>query len=178
MWTVRDPSIDWPIIEEIEKADDRAAAILAISLIEDRLEKAIKPLLHSHKEITPAMFDGLGPLASFSAKTRMGFLLGIYGEQFRNTLSRIGQIRNKFAHELNVNSFTHQHISSHVEHLDPASLIQGINHPKMKAFFMGTSMAVKPSKDRQRFIDTVQVLLMLLEMHRTYWEQPPHSPAF
>ena len=178
MWTVRDPKIDWPIIEEIEEAGDRASAILAASLIEDRLEKAIKLFLHHHKEITPAMFESLGPLASFSAKTRMGFLLGIYSEPFYSTLSRINQIRNRFAHELGVNSFTHPRISGLVEHLDPAALIQKINHPRMKAFFAGTSIAVNPAKDRQRFIDTIQVLLMLLEMYKTYWEEQPPSPAF
>jgi hypothetical protein len=62
--------------------------------------------------------------------------------------------------------------------LAPASLIQNINHPRIKAFFAGTSIAVNPSKDRQRFVDTIQVLLMLLEMYKTYWEQAPLSPAF
>lgn len=178
MWTVRDPSIDWPIIEEIEEAGDRAAAILAASLIEDRLEKAIKTFLHYDKEITPQMFEGLGPLASFSAKTRAGFMLGIYSEPARKTLERIGQIRNRFAHELNVNAFTHPRISGVVQHLDPAAIIQKISHERIKAIFAGTSIAVKPAKDRQLFTDTIQTMLMLLEMYRTYAEHHPLSPAF
>jgi hypothetical protein len=178
MWTVRDPKIDWPIINEIEAAGDRAAVILAVSLIEDRLEKAIRTFFHDHKEISPAIFEGLGPLASFSAKTRGGFLIGIYGEQTQQTLIRLGKIRNRFAHELEVNSFTHPKISGVVELLDPASIIQGIKHEKMKAFFAGTSIAIHPAKDRQLFIDTIQVILMLLEMYKTYSEYKPHDPAF
>jgi DNA-binding MltR family transcriptional regulator len=178
MWTVRDPSIDWPIIDEIEKAGDRAAAILAASMIEDRLEKAVKTFLHEDKEITPAMFEGLGPLASFSAKARMGFVLGIYGEPMLKTLNRIGQIRNRFAHELEVNSFTHPKVSGIVSLLDPSSIIQKVSHEKIKGAFAGTSIAIKPAKDRQRFIDTIQVTLMLLELYRTYSEHKPHTPSF
>lgn len=178
MWTVRDPRIDWPIIDEIEKAGDRAAVILAASLIEDRLEKAIKTFLHEDKDITPQIFEGLGPLAGFSSKTRFGFLLGLYGESTRKTLERIGQIRNRFAHELDVSSFSHPRISGIVQHLDPFSLIKSLKQDRFKNAFVGTSIAASPAKDRELFIDTIQAILMLLELYRTYAEHKPHEPQF
>ena len=64
------------------EADDRSAAISAAALTELAVEKAIKLRLRRlTKTEQNALFDGTAPLASFSAKIRMGYALGIYGRE-------------------------------------------------------------------------------------------------
>lgn len=88
------------------EADDRSAAITAAALTEVAVEKAIKlrlrPLTKTEQR---ALFDGTAPLATFSAKIRMGYALGIYGRETRHDLESINAIRNVFAHSVHEVSF-------------------------------------------------------------------------
>jgi DNA-binding MltR family transcriptional regulator len=178
MWTVRNPQVDWPIIGEIEAADDRAAVIVAVSLIEDRLAATIKTCLHCHdKDAVAAMFEGMGPLRNFSAQVRLGFLIGIYGEAMRDTLNQLGRIRNRFAHELNVNSFAHPRVNGLVNNLNTDPIITSIKHESIKNAFVGSSLGASPAKDRKLFVATIQVTLLLLELFRSYAHKP-HQPLF
>ncbi|NPU93980.1 MAG: hypothetical protein HPY82_18880 [Gammaproteobacteria bacterium] len=45
------------------------------------------------------IFDGYGPLATFSAKTDMALLLGLITERVHKDINLIRKIRNIFAHE-------------------------------------------------------------------------------
>ena len=44
------------------------------------------------------VFDGTGPLSSFSAKILIGYSLRLYGEVFRHDMDIIRELRNGFAH--------------------------------------------------------------------------------
>jgi hypothetical protein len=67
---------DKPILEEIEKQTDRAAALIATSYLEDRLVEAIKARTVRDQNVEKDMFRNSGPLGSFSAKIDLGFMLG------------------------------------------------------------------------------------------------------
>lgn len=95
--------------------DDRSAAISAGALVELALEKAIKHRLRRmSKADQSALFDGTAPLATFSAKCRMGFALGIYGKEVRHDLEAINAIRNVFAHSVTRITFRNRRISNKV----------------------------------------------------------------
>jgi hypothetical protein len=104
-WTIRDAKREKAIIDRIDQGDDRSAAILAASFLEDRLQKAILARLVHDKVVIGEMFKGYGPLATFRAKIDLAFLMSIIGAPMRQHLHRIREIRNRFAHRLDVHHF-------------------------------------------------------------------------
>ena len=79
-----------------EPMSQTGVAIVGAALVEDALREAI---LFRMRDLTKKeedeLFDGLAPLAPFSAKIRIGYALRIYGEQ---TLNAVREIRNAFSH--------------------------------------------------------------------------------
>jgi DNA-binding MltR family transcriptional regulator len=97
MWTTRSDK-DQETIEEIERQEDRGAAILAGAYLEDRLTLAIKERLVSDFKAQDTFFGGMGPLATFHAKIELSYLMGILDVRTRALLQKIRKIRNLFAH--------------------------------------------------------------------------------
>ena len=107
------------VIEEIKKQSDRAAAILAVSFLEDRLAALLQARLVDEPKIVRKMFSGSGPLATFSAKIDMCFLLGIIEKSRHRELHLVRNIRNKFAHGLEALTFETPEIRDQCETLAP-----------------------------------------------------------
>ena len=84
---------------------DRSAAILAASFLEDRLQKAILARLVHDKVVIGEMLKGYGPLATFRTKIDLAFLMSIIDAPMRRHLHRIRDIRNRFAHRVDVHEF-------------------------------------------------------------------------
>lgn len=88
---------------------DRSAAIIAATFVEDRLTRKLKANLRddtSTKETARReLFRSTGPLGVFATKIRMGFMMRFYGGIAYKDLTTIKEIRNKFAHSMDVLSF-------------------------------------------------------------------------
>lgn len=108
-----------PVIKEIREQSDRAAAILAVSFLEDRLAALLQAWLVDEPNIVSKMFSGSGPLATFSAKIDMGLLLGILEKSRHRELHLIRDIRNKFAHGLEALTFETPRIRDQCENFSP-----------------------------------------------------------
>jgi DNA-binding MltR family transcriptional regulator len=94
-----------PIVAEIERQSDRAAAIVATAFLEEQLVETIKASLANEPKIIKNIFKGQGPLASLSAKIDLGLLLGLYDKRAHRELHTIKDIRNRFAHRINIMTF-------------------------------------------------------------------------
>jgi hypothetical protein len=97
-------------IQELKDLPDRAAAIVAGALLDQRLELAIRrklvdTQLSGGQSVQDRMFDVRGALGSFAVKIDLGFALGLYSAGARGDMSIINRIRNKFAHDLAAGSF-------------------------------------------------------------------------
>jgi hypothetical protein len=88
------------IINEMHKESDRAAAIIAGSLLEDRIELMIRAHCRVHKDAYSGLFGVARPLNSFAAKNNLALLLRCYGSKLHYELDIINKIRNRFAHYL------------------------------------------------------------------------------
>lgn len=80
--------------------EHRSIALVLAAVIDQVLEAAIASRLPG---IVPEnegyiFTDDAAPLRDLDAKIRMGFALGIYGEQARSDLSLLRVVRNAFAH--------------------------------------------------------------------------------
>jgi hypothetical protein len=88
------------IVEDTSHDSDRAAAIVAGSLLETTIERCIlQRLLPMTKNEFALLFKGDSSLATFSAKIRIGYALGLYGPESRDEILKIKDIRNQFAHQ-------------------------------------------------------------------------------
>jgi hypothetical protein len=96
----------WPLTDAVEseaiasllfKDSDRAAAIVACTILEDKLEKKLQASLRN-SSVFKSLFDVGRPLNFFEAKNQLAYLMKIYGKPFYQELKIIGQVRNKFAH--------------------------------------------------------------------------------
>lgn len=108
-WTLEDDSHS-EIIEEIERGRDRSAAIVGASYLEERLTATLRQGLQQDDEVASRMFKGHGPLATFSAKIEIGYLLGAYRAHTRKKMHTVREIRNAFAHSSTKITFKTQRI--------------------------------------------------------------------
>lgn len=116
------------VISEIETQTDRAAALIAASFLEDRLEELIKTKFVEDNNLLSRMFKGYGPLASFSAKIDISVLMGLNDEAIAEMLRVIKNIRNDFAHDIRPIDFNTQKIR------DKVNSIPDIETPKINIF--------------------------------------------
>jgi len=80
------------------ETNERGAAILLAANTELCLRFSIKRHLVTAEDAERLLFRSNGPLRSFEAKTRIGFAMGLYGDETANNLNCIRVIRNAFAH--------------------------------------------------------------------------------
>lgn len=87
------------ILAEIESGDDRSVAIVWSAMVEDSLQAAIQRRMRplSADEID-RLFDGQGPLSTFSAKIMVAYAVSAIGSEQKRALTNIKEIRNAFAH--------------------------------------------------------------------------------
>jgi hypothetical protein len=102
--------------EEIEKQTDRGAGIVAAAVLEDALTLTIEiRLLELSSDRRDRLFGRMGPLSNFSAKIELGFALGLFSNEGRKAFDMIRDVRNKFAHEVNISSFDDPRIAGLVK---------------------------------------------------------------
>ncbi|WP_153064519.1 hypothetical protein [Agrobacterium sp. LAD9] len=95
---------------------DRSVALVQTSVVEEHLRSAIErhfPGLATDPKVIERIFDPMknGPLSTFTARVDVAFALGIIGKGALTTLKKIAEIRNLFAHRLEINSFDHPEIT-------------------------------------------------------------------
>lgn len=92
------------VVDIFVQETDRAAAILSASYLETLLEQFLRVHLIQSR-VVDEMFQGNGPLASFSARIALCYALGLISEEIYRDLTLIRRIRNHFAHNIEKASF-------------------------------------------------------------------------
>jgi mannitol operon repressor len=95
------------MFREITSATDRVAAVACAAFLDDTLGAALAAhFVRLTKKWEDRIFSGAtAPLGTFSAKTRIGYVLGLYGPLTCDDLETIRSIRNDFAHQAGPISF-------------------------------------------------------------------------
>jgi hypothetical protein len=96
-------------IDLLTPETDRSAAIMASSLLDLSLYVMLTSSLADWgKTETAQWFDGpMSPFRSFSSRITLGFAMGIYGQEMKDRLDIIRNIRNVFAHRVLPLDFDH-----------------------------------------------------------------------
>jgi len=87
-------------LEEFNKETDRAAAVLAASLLDEHLRKLLAAFLIDDESETKELLEVEKPLGNFGARIRAAYCLGLISPDEYHDLKLIQRIRNQFAHRL------------------------------------------------------------------------------
>ncbi|MCJ2121020.1 hypothetical protein [Methylobacterium sp. J-077] len=99
------------VLGQFSRENDRTAAIVIGSFLDDFLLLALKSRLVDSPELDN-YFKPDGACGSMGAKCRLGLLLGLYTRPFYKDLRRMGDIRNIFAHNIDIDSFNHDRVKN------------------------------------------------------------------
>jgi hypothetical protein len=148
-----------------DNADPRTAAIVAAGFLEHNLALAILGRLKviSERDQKSGFEGTIGVLHTFNSKIQMGFFLNLYDDDVRSDLDLIRDIRNKFAHRIDIDSFDHDEIKQQCDQLFG---------PRYLAY---TSGAPERSDRRQRFIDTADHLTERFAYEAKNIQRPPEA---
>lgn len=105
-------------IQELTKLPPRAAAVVAVALVHDRLGTRVGEKFTRTGDTKKKLFGENGPLSSFDIQSKMAYTLGIISKRAFNDCLRIGRIRNRFAHRLEVVDFDHSDVASECQGLE------------------------------------------------------------
>jgi DNA-binding MltR family transcriptional regulator len=97
-------------LKQLDKETDRGCALVAASYLENRLKAVLQAQMVKHKA-AEEIFDSQQALSTFSAKIKVAYLLGIVSHEVYSDLNRIRDIRNAFAHNLEIDSFVHARVA-------------------------------------------------------------------
>lgn len=142
------------LFKELGETNDRVTAIVGQAFLDEHLEQLITSfLIDSETHIRKLLDDGGRPLGSFGARIEAAYCLGLISKDEYHDLDKIRDIRNDFAHKLDL-SFTDQSVRDRCNEL---------KLPKKTPFFLFERHASEP---RNQFT-TATIFLGILLGHRT-----------
>src|SRR5437868_2978240 len=105
------------IVDQLFKESDRGKALLAGVLLDENLEILLRAKMRSEKELLNGLFEGFGPLATFSAKIKISYALFLIEKETYCDLEIIREIRNHFAHHYRQATFYDDWVGARVKTL-------------------------------------------------------------
>lgn len=102
-------------MKELREGSDRAVAIVGATLVETMLKDALLVHLNRNETLTNDLFKTTGALGPFATKIHIGFLVGLFGETAYKDLLWMKDIRNAFAHKIDVTDFKSQRMKNLAE---------------------------------------------------------------
>ncbi len=105
------------IVELYHNESDRAAAILAGSFVENYLVEYLKTCFLIADPEIDELFQGFGPMATFSQRIAIAYAVGAFHKSMRDNLRAIKEIRNHFAHHPGDAKFDDAVIDKHFKKL-------------------------------------------------------------
>jgi hypothetical protein len=115
--------LEWEtLVGTLGGARDLMVAILLTPVVEDALQRLIRTrLVATLTEADLAALFEAGPLSSLTARTRLGYALGLFGPRTRADLDRIQHVRNVFAHSWREATFESAEVAAAVDAFEPAA---------------------------------------------------------
>lgn len=144
-------------LDEFERESDRAAAVLGVAFLDERL----RVLLRSKLVPPPLEHPGLGRAlpVNYAARVAMAYSAGLIHQGVAADLNRLGSIRNRFAHAIHGLTFDDPAIAKATRELTTANLVEVAG--KLAMAFLRRADPDEEITPRQRFNVTVGFLLVL-----------------
>ncbi len=107
--------------EACKKESDRGLALVAAEFFDATLERLLRarfsPGLKNQPKLIKPLFEGFGPLSTFSSKISVSYAIDLLQDWMASDLDLIRRIRNDFAHSLESKTFRDPNISRMVGQL-------------------------------------------------------------
>lgn len=107
--------------EGFSKESDRGVTLIVSAFFDATLERLLRARFSSRTGkamgLVEPLFEGFGPLATFSAKIRFAYAIDLLQDWIASDLDLIRRIRNEFAHSFELAAFTNPTITQKVEQL-------------------------------------------------------------
>ena len=130
-----EPLTNADVLRILSQQSDAGNALVIAGLLEDELEKL---LLGAGRQLSnktaKAIFGGMGPLSTFSAKIEVAYMFELIDETARNDLATIKTVRNAFAHTTRSVHFDSSHFEKECRKL--SNWVDGM---KNKDCYLGRS---------------------------------------
>lgn len=98
-------------VMELSTETPRAAAVVGAAITDSILTETLLRHFPREGRTRDELFNSSGGrLGDYDTKAKLAYALGIISTQAFKDIGTIGQIRNKFAHSLEINSFAHPKI--------------------------------------------------------------------
>jgi len=91
---------------EFQNETDRSTAILGAALLDEELRQLLTQFFIDDEEQVNLLIAGDAPVATFSARTRAAYCLGLIPRTTSDVFVNIREIRNVFAHQLHGLAFS------------------------------------------------------------------------
>jgi DNA-binding MltR family transcriptional regulator len=172
------------ILQELGTESDRGCILVAASALNVFLEEMLKAALiaepHAVKHAIDPLFEQMGPIATFSAKIKLAYGLGLINKSDFTDLEKIRRIRNIVSHEHSTMTFESREIIEISRTLEGADLaVPHLPVPEKKGETRHPASTTKPqeksSKERMRFTITVAWIAGSLDSKSKYFESDPRA---
>jgi hypothetical protein len=97
-------------IKEFNTQSPRTVAIVGAAIIEDTLAQILSERLPRNGETKKELFKANGALGNLDAKVKVVYAMGLLSKPAFNDLTKIAEVRNKFAHRLDIADFGHAEV--------------------------------------------------------------------
>ena len=179
-WSILGEPMMNAVAEFADNPSHRVVAIVGTSLLDEMLRRILEyRLIHDETAVDRA-FKPSGFLGNISDKIALGYLLGIFGRAERQALVGLSEIRNRFAHQLDIHQFE---APDTVLGEGFAKLVlhqQYSRFPNPLAAGDSEIPVETPTNRREIFIVNLQLLLAILMKdrlrHRPYSNDPQPEP--
>lgn len=105
---------------EIKNTTDRSCIIVAAAYLDDLLRLLLEAFLVKGGKVKDSdLYDGNGPLSTFSSRIKLSYKLGLISEYECVEIEKVRKIRNSFAHQVLITSFDNDKVRGIVFQMKP-----------------------------------------------------------
>lgn len=128
---------------EFYKESDRATAILAAALLDEKLRQLLEAFFVEDKKQVDKLLEDQAPLGSFGARINASYCLGLLSHDAHAMLILIKGIRNAFAHQLHGLSFDDSRIAKDCDKLKAFLPVQPAFLETPRKVFMTATLSAR-----------------------------------
>lgn len=125
---------------------NRAVAVVWPAIVENRLTDALRAYMRPDERVATELFRPEGALGTFGQKIKLGYMLGLYEQDFKDDLVMLSKIRNAFAHKVDITDFGTPPISQWMNKMNTlkvhSSLLENMKKENPTAGTQGTALFV------------------------------------
>lgn len=169
---------------EIERGSDRSVAILAGTIVETHVTALLRHSVQADDKLWESRTHPSAALGSFSIQIDLLYMMRRITEEAHRDLVLLKDIRNRFAHDLDVTDFTTERVKNkcmamtlvdrYVVHSDAIHYqVQTHLNGQPSVFALGSNTALEELKHpKHRYLWACKVFSMALGFYGTIWPPP------